>query len=867
VSAYNLDRTQQAQHPTASLEVSMNNGLTTRHKLTRPVTSAGRDKSNDICIDAPVISAFHFQIVYDGDQYMLIHPHPARQETTNGLLYQNRHINGKESFRQILGHGDTFRIGNEKGIQVTCTFDEGRAASGEFLPHVRPILLNKPRITIGRLPQNDVTLDHPQVSAQHAQLELQGQLHYIVDLNSTNHTYVNGRRVTRTALKPDDKIRIGPFLFSYHGTQLTQYTESPVIRIDALGLKKEAHRDGKQQVLLNNISLAIPARKFVALVGASGAGKSTLMDALNGLRPAQQGTVLYDGQDYYASFEAFRSQLGYVPQDDIIHRDLTVERALYYAAQLRLPEDFPEEQIRRRIDEVLGDVDMKQRRNLLISKLSGGQRKRVSIALELLSKPSVFFLDEPTSGLDPGLDRKMMRLLRTLASKGQTIVLVTHATNNITACDYVCFLAEGGRMVYFGPPNEAKKFFGTDDFADIYILLDSSHDPTAPAREEQRFLHSSDYGKYVATALKQVSRGTQSYEKLRTPPRGNPWRQFAILSRRYVELLVNDWRNLLILGLQAPIIALILILFIQFGIGSGGFDPTNIVQCPTTAQIFTPSGFPAVPDPDHPIMSKSCSSLQHFLSTDPQGKAYAAKRGGTLAALQDFLLPGPGDAPKILFIMAFAAIMFGCINAAREIVKELPIYRRERMVSIGIIPYMCSKIVVLGTLCLLQCAILVLAVSIVDPFQQSIFLPGLLEIYITLVLTSLAGLMMGLTVSAFVANNDRAMSFVPILLIPQVIFSGTLFSLKGWFLQILGSLFAVRWAMAALGSSVGLHSDKLGGDKLFGDIYTYQGTLFSTNSQSTATSYLLFTWFALGILIALFAYATAYLLKSKDRRE
>ncbi len=453
MSAYNLDRTQQAQHPTASLEVSMNNGLTTRHKLTRPVTSAGRDKSNDICIDAPVISAFHFQIVYDGDQYMLIHPHPARQETTNGLLYQNRHINGKESFRQILGHGDTFRIGNEKGIQVTCTFDEGRAASGEFLPHVRPILLNKPRITIGRLPQNDVTLDHPQVSAQHAQLELQGQLHYIVDLNSTNHTYVNGRRVTRTALKPDDKIRIGPFLFSYHGTQLTQYTESPVIRIDALGLKKEAHRDGKQQVLLNNISLAIPARKFVALVGASGAGKSTLMDALNGLRPAQQGTVLYDGQDYYASFEAFRSQLGYVPQDDIIHRDLTVERALYYAAQLRLPEDFPEEQIRRRIDEVLGDVDMKQRRNLLISKLSGGQRKRVSIALELLSKPSVFFLDEPTSGLDPGLDRKMMRLLRNLASKGQTIVLVTHATNNITACDYVCFLAEGGRMVYFGPPN------------------------------------------------------------------------------------------------------------------------------------------------------------------------------------------------------------------------------------------------------------------------------------------------------------------------------------------------------------------------------------------------------------------------------
>src|SRR2546428_487579 len=136
----------------------MNNGVTTRYELTKPVTNAGRDKSNDIFIDAAVISAFHFQIVYDGDQYTLIHPHPLRQETTNGLLYQSRHIVGRESFRQVLSHGDTFRIGSEKGMQVTFTFDEGRAATGEILPHVRPIMLNKPKITIGRLPQNDVTL-------------------------------------------------------------------------------------------------------------------------------------------------------------------------------------------------------------------------------------------------------------------------------------------------------------------------------------------------------------------------------------------------------------------------------------------------------------------------------------------------------------------------------------------------------------------------------------------------------------------------------------------------------------------------------------------------------------------------------------
>src|SRR5207247_3824117 len=188
------------------------------------------------------------------------------------------------------------------------------------------------------------------------------------------------------------------------------------------------------------------------------------------------------------------TQLGYVPQDDIVHRDLTVERALYYAAKLCLPNDFTEPQIKQRIDEVLADVEMEDRRNLLVSKLSGGQRKRVSIALELLGKPSIFFLDEPTSGLDAGLDRKMMFLLRKLADKGHTIILVTHATNNINACDYVCFLAQGGRLVYFGPPSETRAYFGKADFAEIYALLEPSHEnPQAPEQAEILFKASLDY--------------------------------------------------------------------------------------------------------------------------------------------------------------------------------------------------------------------------------------------------------------------------------------------------------------------------------------------------------------------------------------
>src|SRR6266567_2740437 len=267
-------------------------------------------------------------------------------------------------------------------------------------------------LTIGRKPDNTLVLSHPQVSAHHARLVREGGTYRILDLNSTNHVYVNAQLTANWLLKLGDEIRIGPYRLVYEGNQLAQYDESNFIRIDAHNLRKYGNNN---VVLLNNISVAIPPRTFVALVGGSGAGKSTLMDALNGLRPAQEGKVLYNGQDYYRNLAAYSTQIGYVPQDDIVHRDLTVERALYYAAKLRLPRDFTNEQIEQRIKEVLEDVEMTGKRHLMIKKLSGGQRKRVSIALELLANPSVFFLDEPTSGLDPGLDRKMMYLLRKLA--------------------------------------------------------------------------------------------------------------------------------------------------------------------------------------------------------------------------------------------------------------------------------------------------------------------------------------------------------------------------------------------------------------------------------------------------------------------
>jgi ABC-type multidrug transport system ATPase subunit/pSer/pThr/pTyr-binding forkhead associated (FHA) protein len=859
-----------------SLEVSSySHSEKKTHVLARPVINIGRDATNDIIINDRIVSGLHLRIVRQGNAFVLIHPHPDRPKTLNGLLYQGRKIRGDEQFSKILTKGDIFRIGDENGTLITLTYNDGTGTEQEAPPVMQPIKLDAPELTIGRQPDNTVVLAHPQVSAHHARLVREGGTYRIIDQNSTNHVYVNSELVTNHLLRLGDEIRIGPYKLIFEGNQISQYDESNFIRIDAQNLRKTGNNN---VTLLNNISLAVPPRKFVALVGGSGAGKSTLMDALNGLRPAQQGKVLYNGEDYYSNIPAFSTLLGYVPQDDIVHRDLTVERALYYAAKFRLPSDFTNEQIEQRIVEVLEDVEMTARRKLLVKKLSGGQRKRVSIAMELLANPSLFFLDEPTSGLDPGLDRKMMYLLRKLADAGHTIVLVTHATNNINACDYVCFLAQGGRLAYFGPPDEAKTYFGKTDFAEIYTSLEPTEEnPEAPDEAEARFKLSQEYQQYIVEPLKVLPTKADGAlngqaKAIGRPKRGNPFKQFLLLSQRNLELLKNDRSNLIILLLQAPLIALLLMLLVRFEVGVGLFDASNVVQC--TPRIFTsssvsqtnPTGLLGI-DTQGKNTSVDCSRIVDFLNNDSNGIAYAQTKGDVNTALQDFIVPGIGlNAERALFIIAVIAVLFGGINGTREIVKEASIYRRERTVNLGIIPYVLSKVLILGLFSLFQSAALLLMVHAFEPFQQSILLPVLLENYITLVLTALAGLMVGLAASAFAANEDSANSLLPFILIPQIVFAGVEIPLKDWPLQIAAMLFPTRWAVTALGSSAGLHSDKLGGDSLFGSNSTFHGTLFSTFTATEATQRLLLAWGVLGVLIIALIIVICVGLKRKDVR-
>ena len=855
-----------------SLVVSSNStGHTKTFALDKPMISIGRDPTSDITIDERIVSSRHIQIVVQGNQYVLIHPPTDRQSTLNGLFYQGRKIRGDETFRKTLEHSDIFRIGDENGSFVTLTFSDGRAETREKLPPVHPIKLTDATLTIGRSPDNTVVLAHPQVSAHHARLEREGGTYRIHDLGSTNHVYVNAQLVTNHLLKMGDEIRIGPFRFTYEGTLLTEYDERSFIRIDALNLKKYGN---KNVTLLDNISLSIPPRTFVAVVGGSGAGKSMLINALSGLRPAHDGKVLYNGQDYYHNMAAFSGQIGYVPQDDIVHRDLTVERALYYAAKMRLPGDFTNEQIQHRISEVLEDVELTGRRDLLIKTLSGGQRKRVSIALELLSNPSLFFLDEPTSGLDPGLDRKMMFLLRRLADKGHSVILVTHATNNINTCDYVCFLAQGGRLAYFGPPDKARAFFDKSDFAEIYAALEpNDENASIPEEAEMRFKASQDYQEYIvqarnvgATTNSDSINGNRhlSIVKQRSK-RGNPFKQFALLTTRNLELFKNNVPNLLILLLQAPLVALLLMLLIRFEIGPGLFNANNIVQCRT--QILTASGPLLIPGLANSSYLVNCDQVVNFLQHDPNGIQYAQQRGGVSAALQDFITPAQsGDVQRIIFLIALFAVLFGCINGTREIVKETAIYQRERAVNLGIIPYMSSKIVVLGMLGLVQSASILFIVNAFEPFQQGIFLPVLLENYISLTLAAISGVLLGLTISAVSPNDDTANSLLAPVIILQVIFAGSVIPLKDWVTLTAATLFPTRWTIIAIGSSVGLHSDQIDGGKLFGNDYAYHGTLYSIYSQADATQRLLLSWIALGIIIVALTLLVGILLKIKDGR-
>ena len=361
----------------------------------------------------------------------------------------------------------------------------------------------------------------------------------------------------------------------YRDNVIEHHDDSRAVRLDVHGVTKIV--SGK--VLLSEVSLSAQPGEVLAIAGTSGAGKSTLIDALNGLRPPTSGHILVNGADLYRAYDALRPLIGYVPQETILPAQLTVRRALQYVARLRLPPDVSRADADARVEEVMRSLDLHERADVRIARLSGGQQKRASIAAELIARPGLFFLDEPTSGLDPALTRHVTGIIRELAAGGSTVIMVSHDVESLQAADRIVFLAAGGHVVFIGTPAEAKSYFGVDDFAAIYEQVEA-----ADAVEAERRLHASaHYRKQVAPRLLQAAAlEGEVPPALTLDPvamigagvrRGaSAWRQFRIVTMRYVESMLGDRGRLAILLAQAPIIAILLALVAQetdFGPPSG----------------------------------------------------------------------------------------------------------------------------------------------------------------------------------------------------------------------------------------------------------------------------------------------------------
>lgn len=780
----------------------------------------GRSAKSDLVLPEAFVSSQHLRIEPRGQNHML-----TDLGSTNGTRLGRRLL--KPERPVLLHHGETIRISDPvSGETIVIMYRrDGRSSLSRRFPLLEAVS------TIGRA-TNTITLDDPQLSRQHAQIEVNGSRVLLRDLGSSAGSFINGVQVTLQELKHADIVQLGSsklrFIVTDGAYFLDEYADQGALRLDAYDLSYAIMRNRRRRTILRDIDLSVAARSLMAIVGPSGAGKSTLLKLLSDAIPATTGRLLVDGNLVTHGNIAYRRLIGYVPQEDIVHRQLTVAEALSYTAQLRLAPDISADELRWRIDRALSEVELSDCRDQLIDSLSGGQRKRVCIASELLADPAIFFLDEPSAGLDPGLERRLIETLRRLADTGRTIILATHATASVMQCDTVSFLARG-RLVYTGPPIQATTFFGVDqaDFAAIYTALNGRATPedadswtivedelqeAYASWQTQRGERGAGSGPYLAElwALKYRRSHEQPHVRAalaeaqplqetspRITPRLSAFRQFRVLLRRQARLLLRDKRNLGMLLAQAPLVGLLIA-----------------------------------------IVARADAVI---------GEAAAAS-----------------EAKKVLFMLATVAVWFGVINAAREIIKEAAIYQRERQAGLGILPYVLSKATTLSVLVLIQSAFLLLMVLLrVDFPTMGTMLPLPLELYITTVLTGMAGLATGLSISALATSSDspdRAMALVPFALIPQILFAGVIFRLgEELSLQrMLSWLTISRWSMDAYGASAHIN-----------ELPLMPGALRPIEPAAeylTTPEHVLSRWLILVLITLLGLAVTAGLLRWRDRR-
>ncbi|WAJ46269.1 ATP-binding cassette domain-containing protein [Mycobacterium sp. Aquia_216] len=414
-------------------------------------------------------------------------------------------------------------------------------------------------LTIGRATDNDIVIQDVLASRHHAFLTQTPLGTEIRDAHSINGTFVNGVRVGSAVLTEGDVVTIGNVDLVFTRDTLVRRTEAAT-RTGGLEVNSVCFTvDGGKQ-LLDHISLTARPGTLTAIIGGSGAGKTTLSRLIAGYTSPSSGTVTFEGHNIHTEYASLRSRIGMVPQDDVVHRQLTVNQALGYAAELRLPPDTSKADRERVVSQVLEELELTKHADTRVDKLSGGQRKRASVALELLTGPSLLLLDEPTTGLDPALDRQVMMMLRQLADAGRVVLVVTHSVSYLDVCDQLLLVAPGGKTAFLGPPSQIGAAMGTTNWADIFAKVGAD-----PDEANRRFREENQQQPQVPAEHSPAA-------DLGEPVHADIFRQFSTIARRQIRLVISDRGYTVFLALL-PFLIGILTLTVRGNSGYGMSDP------------------------------------------------------------------------------------------------------------------------------------------------------------------------------------------------------------------------------------------------------------------------------------------------------
>lgn len=597
----------------------------------------GRDPSVDVTVAHNRVSRHHLRVVFDEGQWSLEDLASANGTFHNGAaitklrITENTVVNVGAttgpaiSFTLVMSALEETTQTDDKIVGEETTFTRlDDLAATEVLPgpdSPSPLthrVVLKPRNTIGRDAANDIVVDDDLlVSRFHAELTQHREGFFeVVDLNSANGTFVNGKKTKRSRMAVGDTLSIGSSVLQYVRGALEPLGQEGGFGFTARSI--DLTIGGKK--LLREVSFDLKPKSLTAIVGPSGSGKSTLLSVLSGQRRPTKGSVEFAGRDLFGSYEELRNRIGLVPQADLLHTTLKTRTALEYGAALRLPRDTTSYERAKRVDQVLEDLGLSARADLRIDKLSGGQKKRTSVALELLTNPELLFLDEPTSGLDPGLDRQVMNLLRQLADAGRTVVIVTHSTANLDVCDDIVVMAAGGSLGYFGSPFSVLSSFQADDWADVFEALEGG---------VRAHNHTS-----TETPGKTNSKPATFAKK-----RQQSWLfQFLQLQKRYVEVIASDKAYLgLMISLPVIIGLVALMTGSEYGLGPGDQDSLSLnIEARSTLLILLLGS----------IFMGAASSIQEIVkerviynrerSTGLSRSAYVFSKFGVLAVIALF---------------------------------------------------------------------------------------------------------------------------------------------------------------------------------------------------------------------------------------